>query len=224
MSKLAEKELQQSDLRLWAGRVGVGLAALGVLAGLAWLIAHISADATHPRRQVAKISVLPETPPPPPPPKDEKKPEPPKDEPKQAAQVEQPKPEQVPEQEPPQLKEAGAAGDGPSPFASGDVKSDYKGGDIGGGTSARSKFAAYTTRLERLLQQELVRRKLPGTSLKVYLWLAADGSVQRYKLVGRNGAEETDPSVRSAFADLRNLSEPPPADMPMPVGLQVTTP
>ena len=108
------------------------LAAIGfVLLALAawWGIKHMKAEA--PRRQVAKISILPDTPPPPPPPpKEEKKPEPPKDEPKQVMreeqvkQVEAPKPAEA-------IKMEGAAGDGPSAFAAGSVNRDYAGGAPG---------------------------------------------------------------------------------------------
>ena len=60
------------------------VAAACLLIGLAvwWAVQGIKPEG--PKRQVAKIAILPDTPPPPPPPpKDEKKPEPPKDEPKQ---------------------------------------------------------------------------------------------------------------------------------------------
>ena len=99
--------------------IGPVLAAqFGFLPGLLWIVVgvclagavvwggmNLEHGASGPKRQIARIMVLPDTPPPPPPPEQKR---PPKEEqPKQ--QVEAPKPQVQPEPE--QLKMAGAAGD-----------------------------------------------------------------------------------------------------------------
>jgi len=162
-----------------------------------------------PRRQVARITILPDTPPPPPPP-DEARP-PPKQ--VEAHEMNIPKPETPPA--PAQLKMEGQAGEGPSAFASGEVKQDYIGGDIGDG----SRYSAYVARLEQRVQAELTRHKLHVSNLRVYLWLGPDGTIKRYAVEG--GSAGDDQAVSSALAELTRMDEAPLADMPMPVGLSV---
>lgn len=189
------------------------LGATTLVALAAWGIYGLMQAPSAPKRQVAKIAILPDAPPPPPP-KEEKKPEEkPEEKPVQA--VDTPKPETPPE--PQQLKMEGPAGDGPSPFAGGEVRNDYIGGDVGDG----QRFAAYTQRLSRLLQQELSRRNLRAGGGKVLLWIEADGRVQRYRLL-QVPAPETERLLETAFAELRRVDEPPPRDMPMPVGLEIS--
>jgi periplasmic protein TonB len=196
--------------RSWSQRLLIG-AALVLLAGaVVWGGMNLSRSAGPPKRQVARIMVLPDTPPPPPPP-EEKKP-PPKEE-KVTQQAPAPKPEQIPA--PQQLKMEGAAGEGPSAFASGEVKQDYIGGDIGNG----SRYAAYISRVEQRVQQELMRRKVRASNVRVFLWLNPDGSIQRYTVDG--GDADTERLVRAALDDISRLDEAPLADMPMPIGLRV---
>jgi hypothetical protein len=57
------------------------------------------------------------------------------------------------------------------------------------------------------------------SNLKLFVWLAPDGSVQRYTVKGGDGDAER--SVRSALADLTRADEAPLPDMPMPVGLSI---
>jgi protein TonB len=200
-----------SNGKRWTQRMLIG-ATLALLAGaVVWGSMNLAHNAGPPKRQVARIMVLPDTPPPPPPP-EEKKPPPPKEE-RMSQQVTVPKPEPTPA--PQQLKMEGQAGEGPSAFAAGEVKQDYIGGDIGNG----SRYAAYVGRVEQRVQLELTRRKVHPSSVKVFLWLAPDGSIQRYTVEG--GDPDTERSVRAALADISRLDEAPLADMPMPIGLRV---
>jgi protein TonB len=166
-----------------------------------------------PKRQVARIMLLPDTPPPPPPPED-KKPPPPKEV-ATPQQVNMPVPKVETPPEPAQLKMEGEAGTAPSMFASGDVKQEYIGGDIGNG----SRYAAYVARLEQRVQAQLSRHKLHVSNVKLFLWLAPDGAIQRYTVQGGDG--DATRSVREALADLTRVDEAPQPDMPMPVGLSV---
>lgn len=198
------------------------LAAVGfVLLALAawWGITHMKAEA--PKRQVAKISILPDTPPPPPPPpKEEKKPEPPKEEPKQVIreeqikQVEAPKPAEA-------IKMEGAAGDGPSAFAAGAVNRDYAGGTPGTGTGtggtasdrAQERFYANTAR--QLLQSEIekhLRSDAEQLTATFAIWLDRDGVIQRFEL-SPSGNDGNDSALRAALDETRRLLKlpPPPA-------------
>lgn len=219
MSGLAEDDLKEGarpHSRVWMLRIGFALGGSLLVVGLAWWLHHLIHGTQAPRQQVVKIMVLPDTPPPPPPP-EEKKPEPEKDENKP---LEQDKPKPVEAQpEPQQLKMDGPAGDAPSAFAAGEVKSDYAGGDIG---SARTRYASYVSSLEQHLREELQRKNLRGVNVKVYLWLNADGSIQRFKL-GAASADESGKALHTALAQLGPAAAPP-GDLPQPVGLQVTIP
>jgi len=196
----------------WRQRVIIGVVLLLVAGALVWGGMNLTHGATEPKRQVARIMILPDTPPPPPPPPDEKKP-PPKEEQTRVQQQVAPKPETPPA--PAQLKMEGAAGEGPSAFASGDVKQDYIGGDIGNG----SRYSAYIARLEQRIQAELTRHKLRVANVKLFVWLAPDGTIQRYKVEGGDG--DTERNLRSALSDFSRADEAPLADMPMPVGLSI---
>jgi len=197
----------------WGQRGVIAAVLLCVAGALVWGVLTLSHHAESPKRQMAKIMILPDTPPPPPPP-EEKKPPPPKEEQPRPMQQIQPKPQEAPPA-PAQLKMEGQAGDGPSPFAAGDVKQDYIGGDIGNG----SRYSTYVARFEQRVQAELTRHKLHVANVKLYVWLGSDGAIQRYTVAGADG--DTEKTVRLALADLNRADEAPLADMPMPIGLSI---
>ena len=199
--------------RLWPRRIVVGLLLMAVAGAVVWGSMNLSHGPDAPKRQVAKIMILPDTPPPPPPPPPDIKRPPPKEE-QTRQQMNVPKQQAPPE--PAQLKMEGQAGEGPSAFASGDVKQDYIGGEVGNG----SRYSAYVGRLEQILQVELTRHKLRVNNVQLFVWLLPDGTVQKINVAG--GDQETDRAVRAALADLTRVDEAPVADMPMPVGLQIS--
>ncbi|MGB6310722.1 MAG: hypothetical protein WBF89_23305 [Steroidobacteraceae bacterium] len=210
MSDYADYRHKPPAAKLWLRRAVIGVGMLGFVGAVVWGGINLSHGPAGPKRQMARIMILPDIPPPPPPP--EIKVPPKEEQPKQ--QIETPKQETPPEPE--QLKMEGQAGEGPSAFASGEVKQDYIGGDIGNG----SRYAAYVGHLEQLIQDELTRHKLRVTNVKLFVWLAPDGTVQRLSVAGGDG--EAERSVRAALADLNRVDEAPLADMPMPVGLQIS--
>jgi len=201
---------EMSAGRRWLRRMAVAFGMLGLVGAVVWGGMNLSHGPSSAKRQIARIMILPDTPPPPPP--DERKP-PPKEEKQQPREMNVPKVETPPAPE--QLKMEGAAGDGPSPFAAGTVQQDYIGGDIGNG----QRFAPYVARLEQHIQAQLTRHKLRAANVKLFLWLGADGSIQRYTVDGVD--QETEKTVRLALADLGRVEEAPAPDMPMPVGLRI---
>jgi len=201
--------------QVWSRRAVTALVLLALIGLIAWAGLHWSRGSTAPARQVAKIALLPDTPPPPPPPPPEKPKIEPKNEIKQ--QIDKPKLQAPPE--PQILKMEGQAGEGPSPFAAGEVKNDYIGGDIGNGNGER--FAAYVGRVAEVLQEALAKHNLKIANARVFLWLQPDGSVQRYEISGANGDAER--QLRTAMAQMGRLPEAPPQDMPMPMGLEISS-
>jgi protein TonB len=197
----------------WGQRIAIGLGLLCLAFAVVWFFLNLSHGPTAPKHQVAHIMVLPDTPPPPPPPPDEKKPPPPKEEKTMQQQVVAPKQEAPPE--PAQLKMEGTAGEGPSAFAAGDVKSDYIGGDVGNG----SRYSAYVARFEQRVQIELTKHKVRAANVRLFVWLAPDGAIQRYTVKGADG--DTERNLRAALSDLNSAEEAPLADMPMPIGLSI---
>lgn len=201
------------------------------LVGLGWFIAgQMGKGGSGPKKQTVKIAVLPDTPPPPPPPpKEEKKPEPKPEENK--PQPQEQKPVEAPP-EPQQLKMEGAAGDGPSAFGSGSVNSEYKGGAIGtggGGTATvadRMAASTYGNAVRRELNDHLNRspemRKAGDYKVPVNLWVRADGTLERFELVGSSGATETDELIKQTLRLFRGFRSAPPHNLPQPVRLQVT--
>jgi hypothetical protein len=181
-------ELPPEAPRRFSPGAVVAVAAGVLLFGLAiWGVRHLISDSKPPARQVARISVLPDTPPPPPPPKVEKKEEP-KPESKPQPQAEQtPKPVAPAAPEP--LKMEGAAGNGPSAFAAGTVTKDYAGGPAvsgpGGGTAVdRAAERLYANSVRQLLRDELERQLAPeagDVSAQLALWIAADGRITRWE-------------------------------------------
>ncbi|MCY4756694.1 TonB C-terminal domain-containing protein [Pelomonas aquatica] len=194
------------------------LATVGfVLLALAawWGVTHMKATA--PKRQVAKISILPDTPPPPPPPKEEKKPEPPKEEPKQVIREEQLKQVEAPKVTE-ALKMEGAAGDGPSAFAAGSVSKDYAGGTPGTGgpagtASDRAQERFYANTARQLLQSEIekhLRSDAEQLTATFAIWLDRDGVIQRFEL-SPSGNDGNDSALRAALDETRRqLKLPPP--------------
>jgi protein TonB len=210
MQHLALQPAFMPQRNRWPQRAIIGAILLGLSGAVVWGAMNLRHSSEAPKRQIARIMILPDAPPPPPPP-EEKRP-PPKEQPKQ--QVDIRKPETPPE--PQVLKMTGTAGEGPSAFAAGDVKQDYIGGAIGNG----SRYAAYVGRLEQLIQTDLMRHKIRVSNVKLYLWLLPDGSVQRFSVTGAD--EEADRLVRVALADFNRVDEAPLSDMPMPVGLEIS--
>jgi periplasmic protein TonB len=138
-------------------------------------------------------------------------------EPKEVMKQQQPdRPKQETPPEPAPLKMAGPAGDGPSPFQAGEVKSDYVGGDIGNGAA----FTAYVGRVAQLIQDELAKRKARVDGARVFLWLKPDGSVDRYEI--RNARGDVEKVLRATMDDLGRVPDAPPADLPMPMGLDIS--
>lgn len=230
MTDLAEAELGRSAGRRWAARLGLALVVLGALALLAWLISGVGTSSpSGPKRQVAKIAILPDTPPPPPPPKEDTPP-PPKEAPKQAMQTEAPKAEAPPEPTE-SLKMEGPAGDGPSAFAAGAVTQDYRGGAVisGGHANAsgadRSRFMFYANSARQMLRGELDKqldREVLRLGARLRIWVAPGGGIERYE-IAQIGNPAYEDELRAALdRAARGYRLPPPPGLPQPLELQLS--
>jgi len=219
-----DDEQEPSAKSIWIRRVAISLVVAIVLGGLGYMLKGLFSGGSTGKKAVTTIKLLPDTPPPPPPPK-----EPPKEQPKEVKEVKevpQPKPEETPPAE--VLKMEGAAGDGPSPFAAGTVSNEYKGGDVGtmiGGGPSKYQFAWYTDLIKNKIEDAMAKDKVLANGaykVVVKIWVAPNGRIERYELVGSSGDAERDVLLKKALDDMPPLSDAPPGDMPQPVKLRVT--
>lgn len=232
MSGLAESDLDAPPVRWWLRIVVLlGIVALFLAAG--WGLKSLVGGPEAPKRQVARISILPDTPPPPPPPppKEEKKPEVPKEEPKQVVREEQLKPD-VPKPANEPLKMEGAAGEGASPFSAGSVSREYQGGPPQAGTSAptgtfsdRAQERFYANSARQLLRDE-IEKHLAASAGEVVatfaVWVENDGRIRRIELAGGSTAA-TDGDVRAALDETsRQLRLPAHDGLAQPMRFRLT--
>lgn len=232
MSALAESSLTPVTPRQWLLRGLIALVIVALMLGAALWLKSLLGEPTAAKRQVAKISILPDTPPPPPPPpKEEKKPEPPKDEPKQVmreAPVKQdaPKPADAP------IKMEGQAGEGPSAFSAGTVNNEYKGGapvvgaaGTAGGSVDRAQERLYANAVKQLLHDEIEKNLPTGAGELVAtfaVWIEPDGSIRRFDLVPTGDATR-DTDLRSAFEQTsRRLRLPTHNGLPQPMRFKLS--
>ena len=237
MSALAEDSIQPVGAATSLRRGAIVVVAVVAIALLAYWLRGLGKDSGAPKRQVAKISLLPDTPPPPPPP-----PPPPKEEPKprplnapKPQPVEQ-KPVAAPPAPPAQVKMEGEAGTGPSAFQSGAVSNDYKGGEPGaaaskpsgsgtGTSSDRAQERFFANSARQLLRDEIERHlksDVPQLTAVFAVWFEPDGRIRRFEL-DSTGDTRADSALNAAFDETsRALKLSPPAGLAQPLRFRLT--
>lgn len=229
---LAEDSLQPARGRQIAIKLLLTLLVGGLGVGAALWVRQLSGQPEAPKRQVAKISLLPDQPPPPPPPPP-KEIKPPPDAPNKPMPESAPKPAEAaqPRNEP--IKMEGAAGDGPSAFAAGPVRNEYIGGTPATGAAqsgsgsdrALERFFASTARqlLRDALEKHLKSERSEALA-EFRVWVERDGSIARHALQS-TGDVRLDAELNAALDEAaRSLKLPPPpaaAAQPMKFRLQL---
>jgi protein TonB len=215
--------------RRHALRALIVLVAGGLIVALALWLQTLSGVPSAPKRQVARIALLPDQPPPPPPPPKDEPPPPPREAPKQPLREEQVKEAEAPKPANEPIKMEGEAGSGPSAFAAGPVRSEYSGGapQIGPAASAaavrdrarerlyvNSRAADAARRAWSATSGARSTRPAPSSSL----WLQRDGSIEpgaRWPAVGRRLGSTANCRPRWTSTARQELRLPPP---PAPAG------
>lgn len=203
-------------MRRWPLRVALLALVLALAGGLWWLVKDLGGPPA-PKRQVARIALLPDQPPPPPPPQEKP---PPREEPKEVVRQEQVKEADAPKPANEPLKMEGAAGDGPSAFAAGPVRNEYSGGppQIGPAASAaavrdRAQERLYVNSARQMLRDAIERHfrsEVDEASAEFSLWLQPDGSIRRVALQP-SGDARLDGELQAALDETaRQLRLPPP--------------
>lgn len=192
----------------------VGVIAI-VFAGIAWMLINmLQSPPARPKPMVHAITLLP----PPPPPKIEQKPP----EPEIKEEVKLPEPEPMPQNDAPPPGDLGLDADG-SGGADGFRLQARKGGRSL--LAAGSPFGWYADKIQDHLYEALARDKKIRTAnyvVKLKLWFAPDGRVDRFDLLNSTGDRELDGAIRSVLAQVARMPAPP-ADMPQPMVLRVTS-
>lgn len=214
-------------------RLRITAIVFGLLLAVAivWVAIHSLLTRSGPvkKHTVHQIAILKPPPPPPPPPKQEKPPEVKKEE------VKIKEPERPPEQEqqaeqPPPGQNLGVDADGSAGGDAFGLISNKSGRDLitlgEGGSGERSRYAGYTNRLQRLLQDELARNanlRKGEYRATVRIWLTPDGGIRRVELAQSTGNTATDELLRAALTQMSAPGERPPDNMPQPVRLRITS-
>ncbi len=209
----------------WGGVV-LGLA-IAVLLAL-WLREVLMSGKPAKRMKLQQITLL-RPPPPPPKPPEEKPPEP---EVKEEVKIDQP--EEQPEQEeqaPPPGPDLGVDAEGTGEGDSFGLVGKKGGADlIGSGGPAGNPWAWYDAIVNEAVnsafQNALSREKeLKHKNYKVIVkvWVDAGGQVTRSALVEGTGDERVDKILKDVLRDMRALRDGPPADMPQPLKIRVTS-
>jgi outer membrane biosynthesis protein TonB len=203
-------------------KILIGLLVVAVAGLIVWSLQGLFSGPPAKAKVPPKIVLVPDRSPPPPPKPEEKRPEPPKTEQKEV-KLDQPKSAPQPPSE--SLKMEGAAGSGQSAFQQGSVSNEdlsrAGNGDFGG-----NAFNAYAQTVKRRIEQSLARvNGLRGFPYKVEvrIWVSGSGTISRSELVDSTGNPEADALLRTSLRELPTLGEAPPAGMPQPVRLRLTS-
>jgi TonB family protein len=93
-------------------------------------------------------------------------------------------------------------------------------------TGSRADYTTYAdvvqTDIRRLLEQRSGTSMSVGYSIGVKLWIDPAGAVRRSEISSSTGNRARDAAICDALRQLM-VSEPPPFDMPQPVGVTITT-
>jgi periplasmic protein TonB len=202
--------------RFWILPVSV----IAAMALLVWCLSTLMRDAGPVRKyeppHITQVMLPPPPPPPPPPPK----PEPPKEQKMVETKPFEPMKPQ-PNKPPPDSALTAQAGPGANNF--GLQVGDGSGTRIGGNGGGGSPFAGYATVVQQAVQQMLQRdedTRKGRYGAVVALWIAADGTIQRSKIISSAGKPELDSAIVHALQG-QSLPQVPPADMPQPINLRI---
>lgn len=208
------------------GAVALGLAVAVLLA--LWLRDMLLSAKPSKPMKLQQITLMRPPPPPPPKPPEEKPPEP---EVKEEVKIDEPTPEAPqPADAPPPGADLGVDAEGTGDGDGFGLVGKKGAGDLIGGGGGGNPWGRYDALLNEAVssafQQALARDKaLKGKSYKVMVkvWIDGSGKVTRASLVDSTGDARADEALKEALNSMRALRDVPPADMPQPVKIRVTS-
>lgn len=212
MTNLSIEFSPQSRQRVVTPRLILGAVVVLFLAGIIAVARVVMTDVSPPPRVVHTVSLLP----PPPPQIEEKPPEP------EIKEVNIPEPQPLDQDEPAASADLGVDADGTGSGDGFGLRAKKGGRDLLEG----GPFGWYGSLLGADIQDSLAARKrlrqVKYTAV-LDLWISRDGRIEKVELVRTSGNRDLDTTLRMAVAEIGKVREPPPAEMPQPVRVQVTS-
>lgn len=217
---------KKKHFRVYLPTIIGGLIVLVIAVFIIRAISNIEDKPEKKERTIQKITLTKPPPPPPPPPKVEKPPEPEIEEQVEKAPEPEPEPEPLPDVAEPPPGDLGLDAEG-SAGSDGFGLAARKGGKglLGGGAGG-DPFAWYggiikSDILEILSEHDALREK--GYTAIIKLWLAPDGTVQRFELAKGSNDPDIDQLINTLLSKYRKVNEPLPPGMEQPVKLRITS-
>lgn len=214
-------EEQRPAWMRWGGIVLCLVAA--VMLGL-WLKDFLGSDEPPRKQSLQQITLIK---PPPPPPPEQKPPEPVM---KEEIKISEPDPEPMDQaDEPPPGPDLGVDTEGTGSGDAFGLVGKQGGANLIGG-SRGNPWAWYdgivneainSAFQEALLREQALKDKTYKIVVKV--WIEAGGQISRIALVDTTGDAKIDELLKDVLQNLRALREAPPADMPQPIKIRVTS-
>lgn len=204
----------------WGGIVLAVSAA--IMLGL-WLKDFLGGETPHRKQSLQQITLIKPPPPPPPP---EKPPEPVV---KEEIKLAEPEPEPMEQaDEPPPGPDLGIDAEGTGDGDGFGLVGKKGGADLIG--SRGNPWAWYDAivndAVNSALQDALAREKeLKDKTYKVVVkvWIDTGGQISRVEVMDKTGDPKVDELIKEAMQNVRALREGPPADMPQPLKIRVTS-
>ena len=134
-------------------------------------------------------------------------------------------PEEAPAEDPGPDISTGLEGDGPNSFG---LKPGGPGGDGPrkiGSKGGGSKYGWYAAKVQNTISSALRNNSTTRSAtftLNVKIWADRSGRVTRAQLIGSTGRSDIDEIIRNQILVGIQLTDAPPADMPMPINLRIT--
>jgi protein TonB len=206
-----------------------GVVALGLVVAvlIAWWLKSVLVSDKPARKPTLQQITLVRPPPPPLKPPEQKPPEP---EVKNEVKLDQPTPDPQQDDAPPPGADLGVDADGSGSGDGFGLVGKKGAGDLISGGGGGNPWGRYDALLNEAVssafQQALARDKvLKDKNYKVIVkvWIDDSGKVTRTALVDSTGDARADEVLKEALRDMRVLRESPPADMPQPVKIKVTS-
>jgi protein TonB len=211
----------------WMRWGGAALALVVAVLLVLWLKDVLTSGKPSKPMKLQQITLM-RPPPPPPKPPEEKPPEP---EVKEEVKLDQPTPDKPqPADAPPPGADLGVDADGSGEGDGFGLVGKKGAGDLIGSGGGGNPWGRYDALLNEAVssafQQALARDKaLKGKNYKVMVkvWIDSSGKVTRAVLIDSTGDERVDEVLKEALSSMRALRDVPPADMPQPVKVRVTS-
>ena len=201
----------------------IALAVVVIIAGFGvfWMVRGFLNSAPKPTKQVVQeIHVIR----PPPPPPDEPPPPPPPPEEKVDVHEPDQQPDPTPSNEPPPSENLGLDAEGGAGGDAFGLVGHQGGRDLlaSGGSAFMWYGGLLKNEIVDRLQDDKEARK-GSYSAVLNVWVAKDGTIQRFRLAQSSGDKARDKAIEAAISRITRISQAPPADMPQPITLKIVS-